>query len=409
MLACSPAAPEEALALALAATRAHREATRATIAELASLVDFYTLRTLLRTQGVLSLLGGRLLELTERIPSDFAKRIHDYDREAQRQGAFQQLLTVRLSSELTEAGIRTLPLKGPLLGEHIHGGLGARASADIDLLVGHEDLSSAVEALAKLDYRRPPRTQMRSSSPDLHECLRSTSGLPEVELHWRIHHYERCFSAAMLARATPSPDGYLQPTAPDELIALLLFYARDGMAGLRLLADLTGWWDRFADRLAPGEVDAVAHEHPAIIPALATAALSAQRLGGLPAEELFSPATLARASRRALRLANWSLRGRSSQIAANISLIDCLLSPRDRRLSLITRHFWRDEAALCGEWSDTALTHVELTRARILHMIRISGRWVIALWQLRRGREWAPVPTCLNGSGRHTTIATVEG
>jgi hypothetical protein len=213
----------------------------------------------------------------------------------------------------------------------------------------------------------------------------------------------------MLARATPSPDGYLQPLTPDELIALLLFYARDGMAGLRLLADLTGWWDRFADKLVPGEVDAVAHEHPAIIPALATAALSAQRLGGFPAEELFSPATLARASRTALRLANWSLRGRDSQIAANVSLIDCLLCPRDRRLSLITRHFWRDEAALCGEWSDTALTHTELTRARILHMVRISGRWAIALWRLRRGREWAPVPACLNGGGRHTPRATVEG
>jgi len=394
-------APEKALALALAATQARREANRSTIAELASRADSRALEVLLRTQGMLSLIGQRLLELTDRAPDDFIERVHDYDRQAQRQGVDQQLITIRLIAALTEAGIRALPLKGPLLGERIHGELGARVSADIDLLVAGDDLVAAIETLSTLGYERAPRAQPpHLLRPDLHECLRSTAGLPEVELHWRVHHYEQRFSAAMLARAEPGPNGCLRLAAPDELIALLLFYVRDGMAGLRLLADLTGWWDRFGDTLIPGEVDQLTHEHPAIVSALATAALTARELGGLPAEDLFDSATLLRASRSAMRLSNWSLRGRKSQIAANVALIDYLLSPQDQRRTLVTRHLWRDEAALHGEWSDTACTRGMLMRARILHIARLSVRCAIALWQLRRGREWAPVPASLDIGGK---------
>jgi hypothetical protein len=394
------AAPENALALALAATHARRETNRSTISELISQADFRNLEAILRKQGTLSLLGQRVLALTERAPDDFVERVHDYDREAQRQGVDQQMLTIRLTAALEEAGIRALPLKGPLLGERIHGELGARVSADIDLLVANADLVAAVDVLSTLGYRRAPRAEpLHLSRPNLHECLRSTIALPEVELHWRVHHYEQCFSAAMLARAEPGPDGCLRPAAPDELIALLLFYARDGMAGLRLLADLTGWWDHFGDTLIPGEVDKLAREHPAIVPALTTAALTAQLLGGLPVEHLFEPETLSRASYPAMRLSNWPMRGRKSQIAANVALIDYLLSPWSQRRALLTRHLWRDEAALCDEWSDTALTRGALMRARILHMVRVSGRCLIALWQLRRGREWAPVPAGLNAGG----------
>ena len=394
--------PEQRLALALVGTRARREANRSTIVELASRADFRTLEALLRAQGMLALIGQRLLELTDRAPDDFAERVRDCNRQAQRRGVDQQLLTIRLTAALADAGIRALPLKGPLLGERIHDDPGARVSADIDLLVADADLVAAIDVLSTLGYMRAPRAgPPHMSRPDLHECLRSTVGLPEVELHWRVHWYEKHFSAAMLRRSLPGSDGCLFPTAPDELIALLLFYARDGMAGLRLLADVTGWWDRFGETLIPGEIDQLAHEHPAIISAVATAALTAQDLGGLPAEDLFDSATLSKASPSAMRLSNWPKRGRKSQIAANVALIDYLLSPRGQRRALFTRHLWRGEAALCGEWSDTTLTHCALMRARILNLARVSGRCVIALWQLRRGREWAPAPAGLNAGGAH--------
>jgi len=395
-------APERQLALALVATRARREANRPAIAELASRIDFPTLEQQLRAQGMLSLIGWRLLKLTEHTPDDFVERVRDYDRQAQRQGVDQQLLTVRLTAGLSDAGIRALPLKGPLLSERIHGELGARVSADIDLLVEDADLVAAIDVLSTLGYRRAPRAMPpHLSRPDLHECLRSTVGLPEVELHWRVSYYEeQSFSTGMLRRSSPGPDGCLFPTAPDELIALLLFYARDGMVGLRLLADLTGWWDRVGDTLTPGEIDELAHEHPAIVSAVATAALAAKRLGGLPAEDIFGPETLSRASHPAIRLSNWCVRGRKSQIAANLLMVDYLLCPRSQRGTLVTRHLWREEGALCGEWAETAVTRGTLMRVRILHMARVFGRCLIALWQLRRGGEWAPVPADLRAGGK---------
>lgn len=394
---------EQRLALALVGTRVRRAANRSAIAELVCQADFRILEELLRAQVVLSLVGQRLFEITDRLPDAFLERVRNYDRQSQHQGVHQQLVTIRLTAALADAGIRTLPLKGPLLGERIHDKVGARASADIDLLVADADFVAAIEVLSTLGYGRAPRAQpLRLSRPDLHECLRSTVGLPEVELHWRVHHYEQRFSAAMLTRAEPGPDGCLQPTAPDELMALLLFYARDGMAGLRLLADLTGWWDRFGETLMPGQVDELAREHPAIVPALTTAALTAQRLGGLPADRLFERDTLSRASHPAMCLSNWPMRGKKSQIAANVALIDCLLSPRGQRRALLTRHLWRDEGALCDEWSEAAVTRGALMRARVLHTARVFGRCLIALWQLRRGGEWAPVPTDLkNAEGAH--------
>jgi len=385
-------APEHRLALALVATRARREATCSVISALASRTDFVALETLLRAQGMLSLVGRRLLELTDSAPDIFVERVHDYDREAQHQCLQQQLITIRLTAALADAGIRALALKGPLLGERIYGDLGARVSADIDLLVSAADLGAAIEVLSRLGYARVPRARLsRLSMPDLHECLRSPANdLPEVELHWRIHWYEEDFSSAMLRRAQPGPDGCLRPAGPDELLALLLFYARDGMAGLRLLADLTGWWDRYGDSLTPGEVDRRAREYPAIVPALATASLTARRLGWLPVEYVFDSATLSRASNPAMRLSNWPLRGKDSQIAANVALIDCLLSPRGQRRSLFRRHLWLDEETPTAEQAGAELPRLATMRARILHLARMTGRCVIAVWQLRSNGEWAP-------------------
>jgi len=387
---------EQRLALALIGTCARREAGYSKIVELASWTDFRTLEALLRAQGMLSLVGQRLLELVDDVPDDFAQQVQACCQDAQRHGVYQQMITIRLTAALAEAGIRSLPLKGPMLAERVHGGLAARVSADIDLLVAETDLIAAVDVLTKLGYRRAPRADPpHLSRPDLHECLRSAAGLPEVELHWRVHHYERGFSAQMLQRALPGPDGCLSPTVPDELIALLLFYARDGLVGLRLLADLTGWWDYFGSTLGPGEADGLVREYPTIISAIATAALTAKCLGGLPAEELFASAILSSASQRAMRLSNWCVRGRRSAIAANLLMIDCLLGPPAQWRALGRRHLWPDEAALGDVWSDIGLTRSALMRARILHLMRLSARCLIALWQLRRGGEWAPVP----GSG----------
>jgi hypothetical protein len=398
MLRSETSVLERQLALVLVGTHTRRERHRARIDELASQLSFSALEAFLLEYGMLALVGRRLLDVSDAAPESFAKRVEEYSASAQRQGVSQQMLTIRMIAALADAGVRALPLKGPLLGERIYGEPEARVSADIDLLVGASDLAQATELLEDLGYTTAPGADVfRSGRPDLHEVLCGPDGLPGVELHWRIHWHERHFSAEMLQRAAPGPEGCLCPRGADELIELLLFYARDGFAGIRLLADITAWWDRFGEELAPGEVEELARTHPDIAGAVVTSALVAERLGGLPARELFDRATLPKASGRAMRLSNWALRGRRGQIMANRSLIDWLLTPRGQRRQLLRRRLWPSEETLFWRWPEVARAAPRRLRPMwVGHLLLDCGRYTIALLRTRSDGEWAPVPRWLD-------------
>src|SRR6201999_2782545 len=88
--------------------------------------------------------------------------------------------------------------------------------------------------------------------------------LPPVELHWRIHWYERNFAVErLLPPASPaSPDWCPEPV--DELAALLLFYARDGFIDLRLATDLGAWWDVRGAGVEVGALERLLDTYPAL-------------------------------------------------------------------------------------------------------------------------------------------------
>lgn len=397
----STKAPERQLALLLAGTQALRERNRERIQELARQADFRELERFLLQTPMLPLIGRRLLEISDAAPASFAGAVASYSAQAQRQGISQAMVTTRVIAALTDAGIRVLPLKGPLLAERIHGRLEARVSADIDLLVERADLPQAVGVLARLGYRSPFATGIDRRRPEVHELLRSTAGLPEIELHWRVHWYDERFGAEMLRHATPGDDGRLYPRPEYELAALLLANTREGFAGLRQLADITTWWDRFGRELTPGALEELADLDPTVARSLATSALIAQRLGGLPADRLLGEPLLAQASPVAARLSNWPLRGPSPQIGANVTLIDWFLAPPGQRRALFGRHLWLPEEVLCLRCRDAGPTPPRLSRARILymrtlHLVRICGRYAIALSQLWTRAGWAPAPPWLD-------------
>jgi Uncharacterised nucleotidyltransferase len=391
-------APERQLALLLAGTCAQRARNHARINELSARTSFTELESFLREDGMLTLLGRRLLEVTDRVPKSFAQLVAEYARSAQRQGVYQQMLTLRLAAALSDTGVRTLPLKGPLLGERIYGEVEARVSADIDLLVGASDLAQATDVLEWLGYQRALGADApRSKRPNLHERLRGPDGLPDVELHWRVHWYGERFSAEILRHAVPGPDGSLRARTAHELVALLLFYARDGFSGIRLLADITTWWDRFGGTLAAGELDELARKHSEIVGLLATSTLVAAQLGGLPAQQLFDPAVLSQASQHAMRLSNWPLLGSRGQITANGSLVDWFLTPSSRRRELLRRHVWPPAETLCVRWPDAGRIGPRLMRARwMLHLLLDCRRYAVALWKTRRHADWAPAPSWLH-------------
>ena len=55
-----------------------------------------------------------------------------------------------------------------------------------------------------------------------------------------------------------------RPAPADELAALLLYYARDGFAGLRLAADIAAWWDANGRGLPDGALDDLVGAYPAL-------------------------------------------------------------------------------------------------------------------------------------------------
>ncbi len=321
---------ERQLILLSAGTQARREAMREHAERLMAEVDWTQLAETLRRRKLLPVLGPRIVELAQGSASDeFVATVEQALEAGRRQGAFLQLVSRRLTAMLAEAGIRSAPLKGPLFGEAIYGDPGRRLSSDIDLLVEPERLRDAVEVVRGLGYDDPTDHVHADGLPLLHFVLvHGRDELPPVELHWRVHWYERRFARERLLPPVGHPGGDWRPAPADELVALLLFYARDGFIDLRLAADLSGWWDACGADLSPGAVDELLDAYPELARAVAVAARVAEHTVGLPAAGIVGRTRkLGVRGRMAVRLANPNPRTSASQLYADMGLIDGLLAP----------------------------------------------------------------------------------
>jgi hypothetical protein len=119
-----------------------------------------------------------------------------------------------------------------------------------------------------------------------------------------------------------------RPAPADELVALLLFYARDGFIDLRLATDLSAWWDIFGAELARGALDEPLRAYPALVRVVAVAAKVAEKVVGLPVTTIIGETPkLGFRDRMAARLANPNPRSSASQLYADMALIDGLLAP----------------------------------------------------------------------------------
>lgn len=292
--------------------------------------DWSRLAETLRWRRLLPVLGPRILELADgRAPDDFASAVKQAIDAARRHGAFLQLVSLRISAMLAEAGIRSSALKGPLLGEAIYGDPGRRLSSDIDLLVAPEQLQAAVEVVRALGYNAPTDYVDQDGLPLLHFVLvHERKELPTVELHWRVHWYERSFACERLLPTEVHHSGDWRPTPADEIAALLLFYARDGFIDLRLASDLSAWWDAYGADLQPGALDQTLRTYPELARAIPVAAQVAEKITGLPALQIISDMpTFGLREHAAMRLANPNPHSSRSQLYADIGLIDGLLTP----------------------------------------------------------------------------------
>jgi hypothetical protein len=354
---------ERQIILWSAGTRARRRAQAERANELAAGIDWSRLAQALRARRLLATLGPRVVELAEgRTDDDFCAAVDEAITVGRRHGALLQMVSLRAIAMLADAGIRSTALKGPLLGEDIYGDPGRRPSSDIDLLVAPEQLHEAVKVVRELGYGPPADYVDERGLPLLHFVLVHERGeLPPIELHWRIHWYERSFaSERLLPPAGVDLRDEWRPAPADELAALLLFYARDGFVDLRLASDLGAWWDAHGAALPEDALGGVLRGYPKLARVMPTAIRAAEKIVGLPAAQIVGRMPrLALRQRMAVRLANPHPKSSKAQIYADIGLIDGLLMPPDSFGEFMRRNLLPPRKVL-----DQQAQHASRLRAR---------------------------------------------
>lgn len=388
---------ERLLILLSAGTAPRRRSTRTQAQTLAASVDWQRLAANLQRRRLLGTLGPRIIELAPgMLPESFEETVQETLSAQRRAGASQQLICLGIVAGLARAGIGSSPLKGALLGEAIYGDPGRRSSSDIDLLVSAEDLARAAEVVRAFGYL-PPRDHLdRDGVPQLHvELQHAREELPTVELHWRVHWYERRFAAERLLPPAGSELGAWHPRPVDELAALLLFYARDGFQDLRLACDIAAFWDRFAAALPAGALGELTACYPALGRALRVSASVAERVVGLPASALLDkPPGLTRRERLAIRLARPDPGKSEPQLYADTAIVDALLMPAGQLRAFLRRQLLPARTVLEERARRSGARHAP--RTSIGHGVRVLPRYAITLAHLTRAPQ-----SGVGAPGRH--------
>jgi hypothetical protein len=380
-------AAERRLVLLSAAVAACRQATAAETAELTTRVDWGRLREALHRRRLLPPLGPRIVELADgHADPGFRAAVDEAIEAGRRQAVLLQLVSGKVMTALAEVGIRSATLKGAHLAEAIYGDPGRRLAGDVDLLVEAGQLDAAVGVVRELGYAAPSDHVAADGLPQLHFALvHERRELPPVELHWRIHWYERSFAGECLLPPEPDPSGHWRPAAADELAALLLFYARDGFVDLRIAADIAAWWDARGDQLEAWALDDVVRRYPAFSRVVPAAARAAARTVALPARRILRDPSRDPRGRAAVRLANPSPAGDELQVFAEMGLIDGLLAPPGGLAAFVKRELLRPADVLAAQ--DLRADKRRLRSSfgygfRLLIRWGVVGRYLLALRRL---------------------------
>jgi hypothetical protein len=381
---------ESELALLLVGTSARRRSAAERIRELTEHIDEDPLIAVLLRQRVLLLVGSRLLELhPAAMSAAFREQMDRARANARARAMVFSAATGRLTDALDQLAIDSLPLKGPGLAKELYGDETLRDYRDIDVLVAVDDLERAVAAARRVGWTDEVLGHGDAGElPALHRTLVRPGGtLPPLELHWRIHYYETAFAYKLLARSG-SASGARIPAPLYQLAALLLFYARDGFAGLRLAADIAAWWDRHGSPATVSQLAAIVRDHPELAESWRTALHVATSVVGLPIGPVPPDLTVhTRRGRLACGLVNWDLLGDVDQIMATVTLIDGLLAPSGQLPDYVRRQLRRHDPSYRASRRSPGTAKIAIRRAA--HVAKILVRYALAVATLRSRRSRA--------------------
>jgi hypothetical protein len=91
----------------------------------------------------------------------------------------------RASDALAAAGVRSVAIKGPMLGERLYGDSALRSSTDLDILIAYGDLPRALEAFASIGYAADEKTVADALRGDHNVALIGPTP-PVIEAHFHL-------------------------------------------------------------------------------------------------------------------------------------------------------------------------------------------------------------------------------
>jgi hypothetical protein len=325
----------------LAGTTDVREAARPRLVELLRRADSRAYTALLAERGLLALIGSRAIELAPEAVDDVLRSsVESALREARLRALMLDATLRRVVKALEDAGVPTLPIKGTMLADRVHGDTGLRPTTDVDVLVPRAQIRSAVEALRAAGYTAPEDPVWTDGLPEMHYTLGGVdAAAPRVELHWRVHASERSLSQELLRAATEAPDGLRRADPAHELALLLVIYARDGLYGPRLVTDIAAWWDRFGDQVPSGALDAIVARNPALRRSIVAALECLHRFVGVRAGRVLTDSATDRSALRAVALADPFIADDGADVFATVMLIDALLSTGRQKVGFLRRYY----------------------------------------------------------------------
>jgi hypothetical protein len=308
---------------------------------------------------LVELVGTALQDLAgPALPGEFTAWVEHTRQATSRRAAAHELVLGRVLQALSSAGIPAAPIKGVTLAREAFGRLDLRISADLDLLVYARDLHCACSVLIGLGWAAPDDVVDSDGLPPHHFRLYAAKA-PTVELHWRMHWYERDYCHAVLGRAATA-SGSLRLRSDDHLALLLIGYARDGFRGLRVPADIV------ALRAAGHRVDPARVPDALQVPLVAAALAVGELLGVCPIDPVDRRIARRRRLRAALALWDPLLRLEGTNSWADVALTDLLLAPPSGVGASLRRRLWPPLATIPERAQPGAL------RARVPHLEHLA-------------------------------------